>query len=62
MRESDAATRRLADRINAGRRIFLSSTVIGGGHTLRLCIVSHRTHADRITEAIDIITSAAQEV
>jgi aromatic-L-amino-acid/L-tryptophan decarboxylase len=58
---ADAASRRLLERINAGRRIFLSSTVIDGRYTLRLCIVSHRTHAERIAEAVDIITTAAHQ-
>lgn len=53
------ANRALLARINASQRIFLSSTMIDGRFTLRACIVSHRTHADRITEAIDIITAAA---
>jgi aromatic-L-amino-acid decarboxylase len=56
---ADEASRRLLERINASRRIFLSSTVIGARYTVRLCIVSHRSHADRVAEAIDIITEAA---
>ncbi|WP_255953742.1 pyridoxal phosphate-dependent decarboxylase family protein [Streptomyces odontomachi] len=54
---ADEASRRLMDRINAHRRIALSSTVIDGRYTLRVCIVSHRTHLDRITEALDIISA-----
>lgn len=58
-RRADEASRRLLDRINASRRIFLSSTTIEGRYTLRMCIVSHRSHADRVAEAVDIITAAA---
>jgi aromatic-L-amino-acid decarboxylase len=55
----DEANRRFLDRINAPRRVFLSSTMIEGRFFLRACIVSHRTHRDRIEEAIDIIRQAA---
>jgi aromatic-L-amino-acid decarboxylase len=53
---------RLLERINASRRIFLSSTMIGGRYVLRACVVSHRTHRDRIEEAVEIIRSAAAEL
>jgi aromatic-L-amino-acid decarboxylase len=54
---ADAASRDLLQRINSHRRFVLSSTVIDGRYTLRLCVVSHRTHRDRIDEALDIILS-----
>jgi aromatic-L-amino-acid decarboxylase len=60
--EAGEATRQLLDRINASRRVFLSSTTIGGRTFLRACVVSHRTHRDRIDEAIEIIRKAAAEV
>ncbi|HEY7283748.1 MAG TPA: aminotransferase class V-fold PLP-dependent enzyme [Actinomycetota bacterium] len=55
-------TRALLDRINASRRIFLSSTMVGGRMFLRACVVSHRTHRDRIDEAVGIIRDSAAEV
>jgi aromatic-L-amino-acid decarboxylase len=54
--------RRLLERINASRRIFLSSTTIHGRFVIRACIVSHRTHRDRIDEAIEIIRQAAMDL
>ena len=54
--------RELLDRINASKRVFLSSTMIDGRFVLRACIVSHRTHADRIEEALRIIRSAAADL
>ena len=60
MRGADeAATRELLARINASKRVFLSSTLIRGAYWLRVCIVSHRTHADRIDECAAIIRDAA---
>jgi aromatic-L-amino-acid decarboxylase len=54
----DAANRRLLDAINASKRVFLSSTVLDGRFTLRVCILSHRTHRDRIDECIEIVRGA----
>jgi aromatic-L-amino-acid decarboxylase len=56
----DDATGRLLDVVNASGRFFLSSTVIDGRLILRMCIVSHRSHADRVAEATDLITAAAR--
>ena len=52
--------RRLLERINASRRIFLSSTVLDGRYTLRISVLSHRTHGDRIEEAVEIIRTEAR--
>jgi len=52
-------SRELLARINASKRVFLSSTMIRGEYWLRVCIVSHRTHADRIDECAAIIRDAA---
>jgi len=54
----DELNRRLLDLINASGRVFLSSTVLDGRFTIRAAVLSHRTHLDRIDEAIDIIKSA----
>jgi aromatic-L-amino-acid decarboxylase len=56
----DAFNRRLLERINASKRVFLSSTRLNGDFWIRVCIVSHRTHRDRIDEAISIIQDAAR--
>lgn len=61
-RDADALNRRLLDAINASRRIFCSSTVVDGRLTLRACIVSHRTHRDRIDEALEIIRRTVKEI
>jgi aromatic-L-amino-acid decarboxylase len=58
----DAANRRLLAAINASKRVFLSSTVLDGRFTLRACILSHRTHRDRIDECVGIVRRAAAHV
>jgi aromatic-L-amino-acid decarboxylase len=55
----DTANEELLRRINASKRVFLSSTRVHGRFTLRVCIVSHRTHRDRILECIEIVRDAA---
>jgi aromatic-L-amino-acid/L-tryptophan decarboxylase len=60
--DPEAFNRALLERINASRRVFLSSTTIEERFVLRACIVSHRTHRDRIEEAIDIIRTAALDL
>ena len=57
----DEANRRFLERINASRRVMCSSTVIDGRYTIRACIVSHRTHRDRIEELVEIARKAAAE-
>lgn len=55
----DAANRQLLQRINASRRVFLSSTSVHGRVVLRLCVLSHRSHAEHVDEAVHIIRNAA---
>ncbi|WP_234437143.1 pyridoxal phosphate-dependent decarboxylase family protein [Streptomyces maremycinicus] len=59
---ADEASRRLLERINAHRRIVLSSTVVDSRYALRVCVVSHRIHQDRVTEALKIITAEARNI
>jgi len=57
----DAGNAAFLERINAGGRVFLSSTMIHGRYALRVCILSHRTHRDRIDECVDAIRAASRE-
>jgi aromatic-L-amino-acid/L-tryptophan decarboxylase len=58
---TDEEDRAFLRRINDSKRVYLSSTTIGGRHLIRACIVSHRTHRRRIDEAIEIIRAAVGE-
>jgi len=59
LRDGDEdAHRRWLQRIHVSRRVHLSSTRIGGRYTLRLCVLSHRTHRDRVQEAVDLIRTS----
>jgi aromatic-L-amino-acid/L-tryptophan decarboxylase len=54
--------KRMLDKINASRRVFLSATNIDGEIYLRVCVLSHRTHRQRAEEAADIIAQAAADI
>ena len=58
----NAAAEQLLENINRHRRVWLSSTIIEGEVILRVCILSHRTHRDRIDEGLDIIQKAAADL
>jgi aromatic-L-amino-acid decarboxylase len=60
-RGGDDDARRLLGRINATGTVFLSSTRIHDRVTLRLCILSHRTHREHVDQALDVIHAAVRE-
>lgn len=59
--DPDEATGVLLARINASRRVFLSSTLVEGRMTIRVCILSVHTHRDRIDELLGILRAACAE-
>jgi aromatic-L-amino-acid decarboxylase len=58
----DARNRRLLARINARRRVYLTGTLLGEGFALRICVLSFRTHLDRMEQALEDIRAAVAEV
>jgi aromatic-L-amino-acid/L-tryptophan decarboxylase len=50
--------RELLARINAKRRVMLTPTMLDGRFVIRICIVSHRTHRDRVAMAIEDIRAS----
>lgn len=57
----DDANRSVLDRVNGTGRVFWSSTRLDGRLTLRLCILSFRTHRPHVDEALDAVHTAAVE-
>ena len=51
--------RDLIDRVNARQRVHLSGTVLGGAFVLRACVLSFRTHRERLDEGLDDLRAAA---
>lgn len=58
--ELDRLNQRLLDAVNRRERVFLNGTWLDGiGFVLRLCVLSFRTHLDRVQAAVDDIRAAA---
>ena len=58
----DALNRQLIERINARKRVMLTPATLNGQFVIRIAIVSHRTHRERIDMAIEDIRAAVREV
>jgi aromatic-L-amino-acid decarboxylase len=59
---ADDDNQRLLERINATKRVHLSSTRVDGQQFLRLCVISHRTHRPDIDEALAIIRTTVDQL
>ncbi|HTR78311.1 MAG TPA: aminotransferase class I/II-fold pyridoxal phosphate-dependent enzyme [Gemmatimonadaceae bacterium] len=53
--------RRLIDLINARQRVHLSGTLLDGRFVLRICVLSFRTHLDRVRDGIEDIRGAVDQ-
>jgi aromatic-L-amino-acid decarboxylase len=57
----DALNRRFLDRINAPRRVYLTGTMADGRFVVRICVLSVRTHQDRMAAALEDIRAASSD-
>jgi aromatic-L-amino-acid/L-tryptophan decarboxylase len=60
--DPNAFNRRLIDAVQRDGRIFISSTMIDGRFTLRLAVLSLRTHLETVDMAIDILREKARQL
>ncbi|MCP3920285.1 MAG: aminotransferase class I/II-fold pyridoxal phosphate-dependent enzyme [bacterium] len=60
--ELDAWNARCLEEINAGGRVLLTPTQLDGRFVIRICVVSFRTHADRVEECLAAIRAVAGAV
>ena len=58
----DELNRRFLAAVNARQRIHLSGTRLEGRFVLRICVLSFRTHADRIDAGLEDLRAAAAQV
>ncbi len=49
------------DRVNSRQHVYLTSTVLSGRFTVRICVLSFRTHRDRVEQAMEDIRAAAAD-
>lgn len=54
--------RDLIERVNARQRIHMSGTVLRGAFVLRICVLSFRTHLERLEQGLGDIREALTEV
>jgi aromatic-L-amino-acid decarboxylase len=47
--------------INARKRVYLTGTMLGERFVLRICVLSFRTHLDRMRDGLDDVRAAAEE-
>ncbi len=58
---ANAVNRELQSRINARKRVYLTGTMLGDRFAVRICVLSFRTHRERMEAALeDIRTEAGQ--
>jgi aromatic-L-amino-acid decarboxylase len=60
--EANRLNRDVMDRVNARQRVLLTGTLLGDDFAIRMCILSFRTHADRIQMALEDLRAAVEEV
>ncbi len=48
--------------VNARQRVHLTGTLLGDRFALRICVLSFRTHRDRVEQAVEDLRAAAAEV
>jgi aromatic-L-amino-acid/L-tryptophan decarboxylase len=60
--DPDAFNRKLINAVQRDGRVFLSSTMIDGNFTLRMAILSLRTHLETIELAIEVLREKARQL
>ena len=60
--ELNHLNRRLLERINERRRVLLTGTLLHGRFAIRMCILSFRTHRDRVEIAVENVREAVGEM
>jgi aromatic-L-amino-acid decarboxylase len=54
--------RELLERTNGRRRVYLTATTLRGRFAIRICVLSFRTHRDRMEEGLEDIRAAISEL
>jgi aromatic-L-amino-acid decarboxylase len=58
----DELNRKLLRRINDRQRVFLTATNLKGRFVIRICVLSFRTHLERMRQALEDIALSVNEV
>jgi aromatic-L-amino-acid decarboxylase len=57
----NALNRDLMNRVNAKKRVYLTGTLLNERFAIRICVLSFRTHLDRMREGLEDIRTAIRE-
>lgn len=57
----DVTNRKLLAGVNETGRAFLSGTMVNGRYVLRLCVLSHRSHAAHVADALSVLSDVRRE-
>ncbi len=58
----DALNRELMLRINTKQNVYLTGTTVAGEFAIRICVLSFRTHRDRMEQCLTDIRAAVRDV
>ena len=61
-RDRDSLGAEILRRVNERRRVFLSGTRIDGRYVLRICVLSFRSHRERVEEAVVALKEEARSL
>jgi len=59
---TNALNKQLLAEINAPRRVYLTPTELNGNFVIRICVLSFRTHLDRMQECVELLRQAALKI
>jgi aromatic-L-amino-acid decarboxylase len=60
--QTDFFNRKLLEKINRSKELFLSSTLLRGRFVIRVCVLSFRTHLSEAGQAFEVIVDKAREL
>lgn len=60
--EGERLTRQLHTAINRRAHVHLTATTLGGRYAIRICVLSFRTHLDRMQACLEDIESGLEEI
>lgn len=59
---ANRVNRDLMERINGRKRVYLTGTMLGDRFAIRICVLSFRTHLERMREGMEDIRAAVGEI
>jgi aromatic-L-amino-acid/L-tryptophan decarboxylase len=62
LEETNALNREVLNKTNARRRVYLTGTKLNGRFAIRICVLSFRTHRDRMEQGMEDLRAALAEL